>query len=328
MNRYFILFAGLAVVCTIDDPASAQCCLGAQDMTVSSRGGRYRVEAKSLTGTGPLSHGPYHFRFSFQAKSDTDGYDKLHTFKLKWDTRAHFNMQIMVSPIGNAVAVRPPIGHLVIYSPKGEPLFKYPRQCKFTIGQNGYNIVTHDLHRFAGSGLRVEDSVIFLPLQSEVTKTLSFQSIWFLFCRPKMLNREREEIVSAIAQLQSSDSDAVASARVVLLRYGFTAIPQLDRALNAVTEPAVRKQIDNLLTELAPWRPYSGSDGWRNLGLTASMLYYPDAMVRKRARARLENWLEADFTGRSDDELHNWVDRNHATLQWNESKEKYLIVSQ
>ena len=50
--------------------ASAQCCLGAQNGESVSDNGRYRVRATSQTGTGPTSHGPYRFTFTFDEKNE------------------------------------------------------------------------------------------------------------------------------------------------------------------------------------------------------------------------------------------------------------------
>lgn len=103
--NWLIWFALTAIVLS---HLPGQCCLGAQNDSVLSSNGRYRVEARSLKGTGPSNHGPYHFRFTMYrvAEEARDGKPaskdiELGTFERQWDSRAHFQMQIVVSPTGN-----------------------------------------------------------------------------------------------------------------------------------------------------------------------------------------------------------------------------------
>ena len=81
--------------------ASAQCCLGAQNGESVSDNGRYRVRATSQTGTGPTSHGPYRFTFTFDEKNEAGAWIQRGAFERKWDTRVHFSMTLRALSTGN-----------------------------------------------------------------------------------------------------------------------------------------------------------------------------------------------------------------------------------
>jgi hypothetical protein len=110
MSRFSYLLVSLAAFAFsyLVTPLRGQCCLGAQDQSVLSSNGRFRVVATSLTGTGPQHHGPYDFRFTMYrvAEPARDGGlvskdVELGTFVRHWASREHFQMVIVVSPTGN-----------------------------------------------------------------------------------------------------------------------------------------------------------------------------------------------------------------------------------
>ncbi|MEM7561053.1 MAG: hypothetical protein AAF394_18160, partial [Planctomycetota bacterium] len=310
MKKLQLALVAFLVLGTSLEHADAQCCLGAQDIVSTSIDGQYRVSADSLTGTGPKAHGPYHFRFRFQKKSELGKYEQLHQFELKWDTHAHFGMKLMVSPTGNGFAVLFPSEQLAIYRSDGLLMYKSKERLKFSPEADGYCVTAVEIIRFGRSGLGVEDSKIFLPLASKVTKMLDYQAIWYLFSNPERLNREIEEILAATRRLHSSTPEVRAKSHDAILRYGVSAIPILKKAATQTSDTKQKERIASLLQELLPWTEYSGPDGWRDLGLVAALLYYPDAEVSKRARVRLESWLEVDMRQKSVDDLHDWVLKN------------------
>lgn len=323
MQKLLLALMAFLVLGTSLEHAGAQCCLGAQDIVSTSIDGQYRVSADSLTGTGPQAHGPYHFRFRFQKNSELDDYTTLHQFELKWDTHAHFGMKIVVSPTGNGFAVLFPSKRLAVYRSDGVMLYESMEQLEFRPDKDGYNINAVEVVRFGRSGLGVEDSKIFLPLASKVTKMLDYQAIWYLFSNPERLKREVEEIWAATRGLHSSTSEVRAKSNDAILRYGVSAIPILKQAATQTSNTEQKERIASLLQELLPWKEYSGPDGWRDLGLVAALLYYPDAEISKRARVRLQSWIEVDMRQKSVDDFHDWVLKNRHALSWNDAARMY-----
>jgi hypothetical protein len=118
----------LAQLCllALTAPLAAQCCLGAQDSDVESHNGRFRIRARSLTGTGPSVHGPYKFNFSYQARDDSGQWQPLGNFERSWDTRDHFSMTVVASSSGNGFALSTSLApELLFFAPDGRVLGTY-----------------------------------------------------------------------------------------------------------------------------------------------------------------------------------------------------------
>ena len=109
MNRLSVmLVCFIAVSISVTHPAWSQCCAGAQHRSSDSFDGRFRVKGESLTPLG--HHGPYHFKFRFLERANSGDYRELESFEMKWNVTDHFNMELMVSPLGNGFAVDFPDG--------------------------------------------------------------------------------------------------------------------------------------------------------------------------------------------------------------------------
>ena len=114
----------IALALVLETPAAAQCCYGAQHVRATTEDGRFRVEARSLSGTGmPGPHGPYRFRFTSLVAKSGGGWTPVASFEKTFDTRDHFNLFLIPSPLGNGFLMQGPHEQsLTLYGPEGQIL--------------------------------------------------------------------------------------------------------------------------------------------------------------------------------------------------------------
>ena len=322
-----IRFAGamaLIAFCLFTDVSLGQCCLGAQHRSALSLGGEYRVEAKSLTGTGPNAHGPYHFKFQFSKRNAKGQYDELHTFELKWNVTSHFNMKIMVSPTGNGFAVLFPYEQMTFYRCDGKKVIHLHEKRSYSMDKDGHNIRILEYVYLQYGGDTVEDGRFFLPLGTKATKDVSYQVSRFLQYDPKRQKDAEEEVMKVVRKLASSNESARVQAKKEILRYGFLAIPALTELANSHGDLWIQTTVKELKEKLSGWSDVNLKSGWRNLELLKALLHYPDENLRERAMYRLWEFLP-ESVPKKRTELLVWLAENQPKLTWNEKKFKYVL---
>lgn len=324
MKRFSTWLVPFAAVAMGLDTLAGQCCLGAQNQSVLSSNGRYRVEATSLKGTGPDNHGPYHFRFTTwrvggkavagkPAVPDVE----LGTFEREWDSRAHFHMQIVVSPTGNGFLFGCPMQESVQFLGRDGRVLRdiacatkqhidhYDHKRKKTTAQK------HSVRLFA-EGRQTE---VWVPLGQVVGPELqaspwqrgvpvtyapigkdakprwrSFgdeEKRWLLRMftwSPKRGEHERAAVERALARLDEAPSHRVA--RDALVDLGLSAVPILRARLvdeiDADRRTALAAVIARIDTRLC------GHEApWRNRELLEVVSEHPDGDLRSCARGRL-----------------------------------------
>lgn len=195
-QRSVILMAQLLLVLGISSgflaptfSAWGQCCLGAQDMVVTSANARYTVEATSLTGTGPMSHGPYNYRFRW-TEVDPDGSPLAVTsFDVSFATNEHFSMSIYVSNTGSGFLLDTVLlPHSVFYRPDGTIQQRHVKRdryfdlIQYRSENDGCVLTLRDPREERGPDAVVTDErdLYFLPLGATVSETLDEQILSIL----------------------------------------------------------------------------------------------------------------------------------------------------
>lgn len=279
--------------------AAAQCCLGAQNATVDCASGRYRVEARSQTGTGPDSHGPYRFVFT-TLRMKADGLtEKLGEFERQWDTKQHFSMQIRVSETGNGFLLGSSLEKgLRFFAPDGRVLREVG--CDGPQSICPYDKPGPQLVRLNSSG-RANDSrrsLLWLPLcqvvgpedvQVEQADGWGYQPIegtprwpqlgdgeirWLA----RMFNwseergeRERESVEASLVRLDDGDRAAAEE----LVELGLSARPLLETAKH-------KELLDQIDVRLC-----GHSKPWQNRALLTALLGHPSKTLRDAAGKQL-----------------------------------------
>jgi len=307
-------------------PLQAQCCVGAQDQSALSSNGRYRVVAKSLTGTGPGSHGPYHFRFTTYRVGNDDKKDtELGTFDRHWDSRAHFHMEVIVSPTGNGFVLGCPMQEAVQFcAPDGRVL----REMNGAFGQqvDSYDHLRkktkwqkHSVRLLAkaNSGRQAE---LWLPLAHIVGPELQAQPwhrgkaltyapiaknakpLW-----PPLAAAEKRWLMSMLTWSPArGEHEKVAvqhalktllveplhrGSREPLIELGLSALPlvraQIAHAKNDDCRAALQAVIAGIDARLCGHK-----EPWRNRELLAAVADHPDVDLRNCARGRLRALAE------------------------------------
>lgn len=323
---WLIWFAAMVVALS---HLPGQCCLGAQNTSVLSSNGRYRVEATSLTGTGHQSHGPYHFRFTMYrvAEKARDGKPatkdaELGTFERQWDSRAHFHMQIVVSPTGNGFLFGCPMQPQVQFlGRRGRVLRDIVCAYKQRIDPYGGNrdktkAQKHSVRLFSGGGGKPSRQIeLWLPFGQVVGPELrampwrrgspvtyapigkDVQPHWqsfggkekrwllrMLTWSPKRGEHERAAVEGECAKLRAKPSHR--AAQDALLELGLSALPVLRAKLvdeqDADCCTAMASVIDRIDARLC------GHDvPWRNRELLQVVAEHPDEDLRNCALGRL-----------------------------------------
>lgn len=348
MNRLSVmLVCFMAVSISVTHPAWSQCCAGAQHRSSDSFDGRFRVKGESLTPLG--HHGPYHFKFRFLERANSGDYRELESFEMKWNVTDHFNMELMVSPLGNGFAVDFPDGCLTFYSRDGRQLFQLdsdhrldkkdendPQRAMeshilnhrdFELDVDGYNVHILKTVWFGSGGMHADDSTLFLPLGLEATDLLDAQVIWYLQRNPDFKRYEEGLVLEALGKV-TAKLDPSEEETNELLKYGFMAITMIEDASKQTSDERVRARLIKMRKVLEPWVKASVESGLRDLDLIASMLFYPDSAIRKLARSRLEQLLQEPIEKMTVKELHDWVRANKDRLVWDATTVQYVSTVQ
>ncbi len=331
----FLLFSVALLVATAAS-SPAQCCLGARNLSAESVGGEFRVDAKSLTGTGIDVHGPYHYRFGFSRRTTDGDYEEQSSFEWKWETTTHFTMELFVSPTGNGFAVEFPTDQLTFFRNDGEKLFESAPGHPVRVTDDGYSVILCRSVRMRHSGsYYLEHSRVFLPLGALVTDRLSDQVMWLLQLDQRQLAGGKREIAESLEDVASDDATRRAAGRRALLYYAYLSIHPVQAALAKADDAAHRQRLTEILSALRMWKDRAGTPAWRDLPLLLSLCAYPDEMIRRRAKWRVVWLLSPKFrapfekNGTPDrsrlDQALEWVRTNQDRLRWDETERGFVM---
>lgn len=302
-------------------PLQAQCCVGAQDQNVLSSNGRYRVVAKSLTGTGPGSHGPYHFRFTTYRVGEGDQKAiELGAFERHWDSRAHFHMEVIVSPTGNGFVLGCPMQQEVqFFAPDGRMLREI--NCGFGQHVDSYGHLRkktpwqkHSVRLFA-KGHSSRQTELWIPLAQIVGPELQAQPrqrgkpttyapiaknakpLW-----PPLAAAEKRWLMSMLTWSPARGAhEEVAAHRAMhvllaeplrrslqapLIELGLSALPLVRAQQAQVATGDCRAALTAVIAQIEQ-RLCGHKEPWRNRELLAAVAEHPDVDLRNCARGRL-----------------------------------------
>ena len=312
--------------------ADGQCCGGAYDSVAHSHGGRFRVEATSLTGTGHSSHGPYKFRFR-TLRTDPNGKTELvGVFDRFWDNDHHFSMTVCVSPTGNGFALSTSLEKSILFfSPDGTVLAEIGgytsaaiKHCKtndsivrtvYGRTQHGFRHTELWLPLFHITGPETGSAVNGRPV---ITENIGFKTVqpeeirWLqrmLTWRPSLGQREAGRVQKLI-----DEADEMG-----LVEIGLSALPQLDAKLDTglVKEELLplRRAQQEIVRRLCGHR-----DAWRNLDLLIALCEHPDQSLQECAQNQLQVMLpEGEPT-------FEWIRQNRDQLKWDTELNVYRPV--
>jgi len=326
------------VAATMPSPLRAQCCPGAQDLTASSPDGRFVVEAKSLNGTGPSVHGPYHFRFRLLERTDGGRLEERGSFERKWDIDDHFGMELFVSPTGSGFAIEFPNEHLTFYRRDGRKVFEAAPGHPVQLSEDGHSVLVCRTVWMpgGGSGWHAEGSRVFLPLGTQVTPRLGDQVLWLLQLDAAERRESDRRIATHLGALHRADPEQREAAREGLLAHAFLSIPPLRLALAEAQDPSSAERIQELLTALRMWEDHVGQQPWRDLSLLIGLCYYPDELIRGRARWRVVSLLspglrqpyERDGVLQRDRlaAAIEWIQSHRDTLRWDAEAAAFVVA--
>lgn len=307
----------------------AQCCVGAYDQDVVSSNGRYRVVAKSQNGTGPGSHGPYHFKFTTFRVADKPKDGKaappdveLGSFERRWNSRAHFNMEIVVSPTGNGFVLGGSMQKEVhFFGPDGRAL----REIKCGGGRGQYVDSYDHLRkktaaqkhsvRLYGTGKTSRITELWIPLGQIVGPELEAlpwgrgqnqkygpipsdaEPFWPPLAAPEKRwlmsmmtwskargRHERQKVQKGLEQLLAEPCHG--PARQPLIELGLSAVPVLRERLAIETDPDRHGAIRAVL-ERIDQRLCGHKKPWQNRELLSAVAAHPDRDLRNCAVGRL-----------------------------------------
>ena len=310
--------------------ASAQCCLGAQDVGATSENGLFRVEAVSLTGTGPQHHGPYHYEFRWLDRVNGE-FTVNAKFEVRYATTHHFSMNLYVSPAGNGFLVDTPISpEIVFYHRSGQVLRAYKR-TELMLGWYGAQDDTgHFLTLWDPTPVPVlgcpgsnysRRGEIFLPTAEPVTAALE-QRLIDCLAPPR---DDSEAVAKLIAGLGSEDQVVAESAMRELAQKGGAAVDALEQAAANATA-TVRARSRQVLAKIMV-QQWGCVRPWRDVGFLGALLLYPSANVATAATKRLEAVLSAevleDLPGYDLQHTAEWLQTHAARLTWDTAASLY-----
>lgn len=335
MQPRALVIRSIAMLTATLCPLQAQCCKGAYDVTGRSPDGRYRVEATSQNGTGLDVHGPYHFRFRFLERQPGGQYEELNTFEVKWNTTAHFGMELFVSPVGNGFAVELPNDYLSFYTRAGRKIFE-SGPCPLEPTRDGASVILCRPVPLRRDGTtHVEGSRLFLPLGARVTDQLDDQVMSLLHLDEKRVAAGARDVAEHVRELDSADPEVRQAARRGLLYHAFLSIRPLREALAKTDDPVLRKRLAEVLWELRMWEDRAGEDAWHDLPLLLALSSYPDELIRQRAAFRVVSMLSPSLRkpyeshGRLDEallpEALRWVRENQERLRWDSTTGEFVL---
>lgn len=301
-------------------PLQAQCCGGAYDQAVLSSDGRYRVVAKSQTGTGHTSHGPYHFRFTTYRVADKPKRGaapakdtELGSFDRHWASDEHFNMRIIVSPTGNGFVLDCGMQEEIhFFAPDGRML----REISCIFRQHTVNLrrATEWQKHCVGlsaNAMPRRQSELWIPLAQIVGPELEAQvdkpgyvpigknakPIWTPLAASEkrwlmsMLTwssargkREAAAVQRSIAALLAEPRDS--GWREPLIGLGLSALPLVRAELAKATNEDSRAALAAVIARIDE-RLCGHKEPWRNRELLAAVAEHPDKELRNCALQQL-----------------------------------------
>lgn len=310
--------------------ASAQCCIGAQDVSATSKNGMFRVEALSLTGTGLQQHGPYRYRFRWSDKVDGE-FAVRAEFEVGYDTKAHFNMALYVSPAGNGFLVDTGIApEIVFYHRSGQVLRTYERELMLrwfeSPDDTGHFLALWDPTPVpAPGGQRAIDhsrgGELFLPVAKPVAGDLE-QALLECLTPPR---DDAEAVAKLIAGLASEEAAAAESAMRELEQKGGAAVDALEQAA-AGTVATVGARAQRVLGQILV-QQWGCARPWRDVAFISALLLYPSARVATAAIRRLDAVLSAeilkDLPSRNLRFTADWLQTHADRLAWDAAASVY-----
>lgn len=325
-------------------PAAAQCCLGAQDSHAQSPGGEFHVDARSTLGTGHAVHGPYTFEFVTWRTTSTGGRVELGRFERTWDTRAHFFMQVFVSPTGNGFLLDTSLEPaLVFLAPDGTELRRVRSASKGAIWPDETITDPLCLRVFAAwDGHGGHRCRLWLPLATMVgpeevegPRETGRPKAWRIAdgapCWP-MDRGERDRLRQALHWSPAQGEREAAAARAAMdewlakdtaamedavVAFGLSAVPVLRARIAA--EPALAPRLQSPLARIRS--DLCGHDEpWRDLALLVAMLGHPDAELAADARSQLQRVLPAGALPNAE-----WVAAHREDLVWDLATDRHAL---
>lgn len=166
----------------------------------------------------------------------------------------------------------------------------------------------------------------FLPLGLPILDKGAFEQVladaeW---ARVPESKRETEQaaIATAIEELGSDDPEGRARAKEALTAKGFLALSALRRARSTAEDG--RKQLDEILEELRPYR----TPGWealtRDIGLLSSLLSYPDRDVVRIVHQRLGE-IVPSVSKLDPPATITWLEKHRSGLRWDAEEGRYKL---
>ena len=336
--------AAFLLLCLLAAPAHAQCCLGAQNGESVSDNGSYRVRATSQTGTGPTSHGPYRFAFTFDEKAEDGAWIERGAFLRSWDTDAHFAMTVRALSTGNGFLLSTSMDNSVqLVAPDGRVLHDLRAQ-RVGVEALLWPPGDREAHVHASGNGASWECAIFEPFcevlsehqWSKEDRAYNVPTTAPLFAEPERARRfrlamltwsekqgiaERPRAVAAIEQLRVGDANAHEAATDELVGLGLSSIAPLDEAIARCRDTkddtacarlhAARQRIASLAR---------GFDApWRNLELLTQLLAHPEAELRTVAAGQLRRILPDGSSPTAD-----WIRQHRDSLRWDAASERFL----
>lgn len=320
MHLFTTVFACLAALSTMP----AQCCLGAYHLRSTIEGGNFRVEARVISKL--YGHGPYHYRFELFEREVDDKWVPRGHFDKKFDTQAHFRIEVVPSETGNGIWLRGPDrgddgGYLDFYDMEGRRLARVQvhqhnlrgkksvwstpdkqtgRPSLLSVSHARGGIVefmlpmpTEEAHR---RGIPWADrwGRLYAPLGLDVTSPESRREdderlAWFarmLIWTPKVGKQQESAVRTHLFALQGAGHKKAMQA---LVDMGLSTLPLVDAALKSEDYDAT-KGASRRLREVRDqiWtRLYGHRAPQDNLILLAGILNIGDRRLEMHARSRL-----------------------------------------
>ena len=333
-------FAAIAIL-VLGMSLAAQESNGAQDQTATS--GHYRVRAESLTGIGPKSNGPYHFRFTCE-EAGLGTYHQLGTFERTWNTRASFRMSLVMSPSGNGFLLGTSMDHKVLLlgcdgrvladlqparATARVSLWVRDPQTFWLRGLEGFDArraevfvpfgeVLTEGHTDPGAKVAAEAAAPrWWPIAADERAFRTRMLTW----TPSIGERDRDAALDAIARLCSQNDAAHPTAMRALSKMGWSAVEPLETAIAAATTRAeararlvaVRQELDRLAC--------GHRDPWRNLDLLWRLGKHVDVAYREASALQLARILPEGVEPKAE-----WFADHRLTLRWDKEAVRYIEI--
>lgn len=281
--------------------ASAQCCLGAQNVVSTSKNGVFRVEAVSLTGTGSQHHGPYRYQFRWSDKVNGEFTPSV-TFEVGYATTAHFNMALYVSPAGNGFLVETNISPEIVFYHRSGQILRVYKRSDLMLGRcgpaddTGHFLTLWDPTPVPALGCRrvrganySRRGELFLPAAQPVTADLEKRLVECL--TPPQ--DDSKAVAKLIAGLGTEDNAfAELTMQELRMKCG-AAVDALEQMATDSSTP-VRARAEKVLGEILV-QQCGCARPWRDPCFISALLLYPSAGVAIAATKRLEAVLSEEI---------------------------------